>query len=65
VNSHLKDWHVSIEPKERKKIAAQVGLIPDIIQDQAGLAQFKFPAPMTEPIPFITPAIGGERWVAM
>lgn len=55
VPSHLKEWHVSINPSERKRIADEVGSIPGIIQDQAGLYEFEFPAPTIDPIPFIAP----------
>lgn len=55
VNSHLKEWHASVNPKERKQIADEVGSIEGIIKDQAGLATFKLPPPTTDPIPFIAP----------
>ena len=56
VLTHLKDWHASIKPKERRQIAGKVSTIPDIIQDQAGLSKFEFPPPTTDPIPFIAAA---------
>lgn len=55
VISHLGVWHASIKAKERRDIAAKVSPIPVIIQDQAGLSEFEFPPPATDPIPFIAP----------
>ncbi|RTE68021.1 hypothetical protein BHE90_017602 [Fusarium euwallaceae] len=63
-DSHLREQH-NIPAPARRVIIQAIQAIPGIIQDQAGLRDFQFPAPTTKPVPFIAPArddgIGCDR----
>jgi hypothetical protein len=49
--SHLAGSHAAISGDERGAIIEEIRLLPDIIQDEAGLDGFEFPEPTTKAIP--------------
>ncbi|KAI5456174.1 hypothetical protein BGZ63DRAFT_396922 [Mariannaea sp. PMI_226] len=55
VISHLQVRHRDIVPSDRRKIAEEVGRIPNIIRSQPQLVEFRFPPPTADPIPFLSP----------
>ncbi len=53
--THLKRHHDTIDVGERNRIAQAVKAIPSVLQRQADLVDFQFPAPTSELVPFIAP----------
>jgi hypothetical protein len=41
--------HKNVSPAERRQITAELGQIPNIIQNEAGLREFQFPSPTPRP----------------
>ena len=55
VFTHLRVRHPDVPVSRRKETAEAIAMLPDIIQDQAGLSDFLYPPPTTSYIPHVLP----------